>query len=130
MSNHNKDQNTLISFAHFLKSTNIFYLSNETQVAKFPYKVEMSGIDESRHFRNTFRDFDPANPDTEILTRSGLSDQYLRTLRFHRNRLLKRHYQEYSRCRDDDLTVYTGKFMVDDDDNDAVVVVVVVVIDT
>jgi len=97
---------------NFEKCQRLSCLLNKIQVAKFHYKFEMSGIDEGRHFRNSFRDFDPANPDPEILSRSGLSDQFLRTLRFHRNRLLKRHYQEYSRCKDDDQTVYTGKLLL------------------
>ena len=68
----------------------------------------MSDIDTSRFFANNFPDFDPSNPNQEILTGSGLSQGFLKTLKYHRNKLLVRHFKEYSKVNDEDTSVYTG----------------------
>ena len=72
----------------------------------------MTEVDHSRYFRNVFPDYDPASPDPEIIIQSGLSGDFLKRLRLNRNKLLKRHYQEYSRIRDEDYSVYTGKILL------------------
>ena len=68
----------------------------------------MSEIDASRYFMNNYPDFDPSNPNQEILTGSELSQGFLKTLKFHRNKLLLRHFKEYSKVKDEDTSVYTG----------------------
>ena len=72
----------------------------------------MTEVDHSRYFRNVIPDYDPASPDPEIIIQSGLSGDFLKRLRLNRNKLLKRHYQEYSRIRDEDYSVYTGKILL------------------
>ena len=69
----------------------------------------MAEIDNSRHFSNKYPDYNPVNPDQEVLTQSGLSDAFLKRLRRNRNRLLLRHYQDYAKIKDDDYSVYTGE---------------------
>ena len=68
----------------------------------------MSEIDTSRYFANNYPDFDPSNPNQEILTGSGLSQEFLKSLKYHRNKLLLKHFKEYSKVNDEDTSVYTG----------------------
>ena len=72
----------------------------------------MAEVDMTRHFPNSFPDYDPAKPDHRILSGSGLnpglSPAFVASLRRHRNELLMKHFQEYSRVRDEDQSVYTG----------------------